>query len=256
MITADTQNAPDWVDLTTPNAQSAVAFYSQLLGWEMETTSTPMGDYHIAKEHGHEVAGLMEQGPELEGQPPVWTMYINVADVDETAGNVIAAGGAVLEPPFDIPDGRVAIAADPSGAMFGIIATPLEHSDQRWFSVSSGAVCWLELLTRDPSIAELFYSEVFSWKADTDDSTEPSYTIFRLDGDGVAGMMAMPDEVPAEAPSHWMVYFAVDDCEAAELTAIDLGGRVLRTTHEIDMGRFAVLEDREGAPFQIMEYRR
>lgn len=256
MITADTDNAPDWVDLTTPDVESAVAFYSQLLGWEMEKTATPMGDYHIAKEHGHDVAGLMAQSPELEGQPPVWTMYINVADVDETAKKVAEAGGAVLEPPFDIPDGRVAIAADPTGAMFGIIATPLEHSDQRWFSMTSGAVCWVELLTRDQVAAETFYSEAFSWKAESDDTAEPSYTIFRLDGDEVAGMMVMPDEVPAEAPSHWMAYFAVDDCEEAEQRAVSLGGRVLRTTHEIQLGRFALLEDREGAPFQIMEYRR
>lgn len=255
MITADTDNAPDWVDLTTPDATSAVDFYSQLLGWEIETTTTPMGDYHIAREHGHQIAGVMAQGPELASQPPMWTMYINVADVDETAGKVTGAGGRVLSPPFDIPDGRVAIIADPSGAMFGIIATPLEHSDQCWFSMSCGAVCWVELLTRDPLTAEPFYGEVFTWKAGTD-STVPPHTIFRLGGDQVAGMMAMPDEVPPEAPSHWMVYFAVDDCEAAERKAGDLGGRVLRTTHEIELGRFAVLEDREGAPFQVMEYRR
>ena len=256
MITADTDNAPDWVDLTTPDAASAVDFYSQLLGWEIETTKTPMGDYHIAKEHGHQVAGLMAQGSELAGQPPMWTMYINVADVDETAARATSAGGTVLSPPFDIPDGRVAIVADPSGAMFGIIATPLEHSDQRWFSMSGGAVCWVELLTRDRSKAEPFYSDVFSWKADTDDTTVPSYTIFRLNGEEVAGMMSMPEEVPPEAPSHWMVYFAVNDCEATEREVEDLGGRVLRPTQEIDLGRFAVLEDREGAPFQVMEYRK
>ena len=256
MITADTDNAPDWVDLTTPDADSAVDFYSRLLGWEVETTATPMGDYHIAKEHGHQVAGVMAQGPEQTGRPPMWTMYVNVADADATARKVTESGGRVLSQPFDIPDGRVAIVADPSDAMFGIIATPLEHSDQRWFSMSGGAVCWVELLTRDPAAVLPFYSEVFSWSSDTDQSHPRPYTIFRLDGDEVAGMMSMPDEVPAEAPSHWMVYFAVEDCEAAEQRAANLGGRVLRPTQEIELGRFAVLEDREGAPFQVMEYRR
>ncbi len=254
MITADTNNAPDWVDLTTPGVERAVEFYSALLGWDVEKTATPLGDYYIATERGHQVAGLMEQNQNIAG-PPTWTMYINVDDVDETATRVIGAGGALPAPPFDIPDGRVAIAADPTGAMFGIIGTPLAHSDKWWFSMESGAVCWVELLTHDPIKAEPFYTAVFSWKAERDDADMPSYTIFRLDGDDVAGMMSMPEEVPPEAPSHWMVYFSVEDCEVAEKAAVSHGGQVLRSTAEIPIGRFAVLEDPAGAPFQVMEYR-
>lgn len=255
MITADTNNAPDWVDLTTPDVASAVDFYSELLNWEVTKTPTPMGDYFIATQHGHQVAGLMAQSPDMEGTPPMWTMYINVDSVDQTTPKVEPAGGRVLAGPFDIPDGRVAIIADPSGAMFGIISTPLEHSDKRWFSVAEGAVCWVELLTRDPANAEGFYTDVFGWNAESSDSGTTRYTTFSLDGDQVAGMIMMPVEVPAEAPSHWMVYFAVDDCVAAEKKAEELGGHVLRATQKIEMGRFAVLEDPQSAPFQIMEFR-
>ena len=163
------------------------------------------------------------------------------------------AGGRVLTGPFDIPDGRVAVVSDPSGAVFGIISTPLEHADKRWFSVESGAVCWVELLTRDLDAAGPFYASVFGWDSETSHSQGTAYTTFGLDGDQVAGMMSMPAEVPAAAPSHWMVYFAVDDCEEAERKAESLGGRVLRTTADIPAGRFAVLEDPQSTPFQIME---
>ena len=253
MITADTNNAPDWVDLTTPDVESAVDFYSRLLDWEIEKTPTPMGDYYIAKQHGHQVAGLMAQSEELAGTPPMWTMYINVETVDETAAMVEPAGGRILSGPFDIPDGRVAVISDPTGAVFGIISTPLQHSDKWWFSVESGAVCWVELLTRDPARAEPFYQEVFGWKAETPDADGPAYTTFDLDGDQVAGMMSMPAEVPAGAPSQWMVYFAVEDCGAVEERVTELGGRVLRSTTEIQVGRFAVLEDPQSAAFQIMQ---
>jgi predicted enzyme related to lactoylglutathione lyase len=253
MITADTNNAPDWVDLNTPDVESAVEFYSRLLGWDVEKTATPMGDYFIARQHGHQVAGLMAQSDEMEDTPPMWTMYINVESVDITAAKVAPAGGRVLSGPFDIPDGRVAVVSDPSGAVFGIISTPLEHSDKRWFSVDSGAVCWVELLTRDPEGSEPFYASVFGWVAETSDSNGTAYTTFSLGGDQVAGMMSMPAEVPDGAPSHWMIYFAVEDCATAEQKAVELGGRVLRRTAEIEGGRFAVLEDPQSAPFQIME---
>lgn len=253
MITADTNNAPDWVDLATPDVEGAVDFYSTLLDWDIEKTPTPLGDYYIAKQHGHQVAGLMGQTDEMAGTPPMWTMYVNVDAVDETAPKVEPAEGKILSGPFDIPDGRVAVISDPTGAIFGIISTPLPHSDKRWFSVEGGAVCWVELLTRDPSKAEDFYKTVFGWDAVTSDAGGTAYTTYSLDGDQVAGMMLMPAEVPAGAPSHWMVYFAVDDCVAAEKRAEDLGGRVLRSTAEIEVGKFAVLEDPQSTSFQIME---
>ena len=253
MITADTNNAPDWVDLTTPDVESAVDFYSRLLDWEIEKTPTPIGDYYIAKQHGHQVAGLMAQSEEMAGRPPMWTMYINVESADVTAARVEPAGGRVLSGPFDIPDGRVAVISDPTGAVFGIISTPLQHSDKWWFSVESGAVCWVELLTRDPAGAEPFYSTVFGWTSETSDADGPAYTTFSLDADQVAGMMSMPAEVPPGAPSHWMIYFAVDDCAEAQKRAEELGGRVLRATAEIEVGKFAVLEDPQSAAFQIME---
>lgn len=253
MITADTNNAPDWVDLNTPDVEAAVDFYSRLLSWEIEKTPTPMGDYYIARQHGHQVAGLMAQTDDMARTPPMWTIYINVESADETASRVEPAGGRVLSGPFDIPDGRVAVVSDPSGAVLGIISTPLEHSDKKWFSVESGAVCWVELLTRDPEAAGPFYTKVFGWEAETSDAGAAAYSTFALEEEQIAGMMAMPAEVPAGAPSHWMVYFAVDNCDEAERTAEELGGRVLKSTAEIAAGKFAVLEDPQSAPFQIME---
>lgn len=252
MITADTNNAPDWVDLNTPELEAAMSFYSQLLDWELETTPSPMGDYVIARQHGNQVAGLMEREAGMENVPPMWTMYINVGDVDETTSRAREAGGEILEPPFDIPDGRIAVVADPTGALFGIIATPLEHSDQKWFSWQSGGVCWVELLTRDPSKAESFYTAAFGWKAETEDYEGTEYTTFELEGEDVAGMMRMPDEVPAAAPSHWAIYFAVDDCTVTEKRAAELGGQVLRPTTRMEAGEFAVLADPQGATFHIM----
>ena len=156
------------------------------------------------------------------------------------------------QPPFDIPgDARVAVVADPSGAMLALIAGP--RPDGTYLSGESGAVCWVELLTRGPEAAEGFYTAVFGWKAVTEVTAGTGYTMFKLDDQEVAGMMMMPEQVPAEAPAHWAVYFAVADCAVAERKAAELGGQVLHPTTDIEVGKFAVLADPQGATFQLLE---
>lgn len=252
MITAGTFGAPNWVDLATPDVEAATALYSCLFGWEIEKTASPMGDYFIGKIAGQQVAGMMEQTPDMSGMPAMWTTFFFVEDLDETVKRVEAAGGAILQKPFAIPDGRVAVAADPTGAMFGLITWPAPEGV--WLSREPGAVSWVETLTRDPAASEGFYTVVFDWKAETQDTGVTRYTTFMLDGDPVAGMMVMPDTVPADAPAHWSVYFTVAECEPVVKLAMELGAEVLTPIMEIEIGRFAVLEDPQGAVFELMEY--
>jgi predicted enzyme related to lactoylglutathione lyase len=68
-------------------------------------------------------------------------------------------------------------------------------------------------------------------------------------------MMSMPAEVPAEAPAHWAVYFAVGDCSASAAKTVELGGSILHPAQATAIGSFAVLEDPQGAVFQLMDYR-
>jgi uncharacterized protein len=252
---ASVYGAPSWVDLATPDVEVAMRFYRDLLGWTFERHETPMtpgGDYYVAKAGDVEVGGMMTAGPEQQ-EAPMWTVFLNVADVDETIETVAQAGGAVLEPAFDIPDARIAVVADPTGGMFAL-SSGLQPSGA-WLSNTPGSACWVELLTRDPATAESFYAAVFGWKADTQAYEGTRYTTFTLDGELVAGAMAMPVEVPPEAPAaFWSVYFTVTDCEAAVERATALGGTLERPTTEIGTGdKFAVVSDPTGATFQLMQ---
>jgi hypothetical protein len=65
--------------------------------------------------------------------------------------------------------------------------------------------------------------------------------------------MAMPPQVPAEAPSHWLVYFAVADIDRAVAATAKLGGAVAQPPMDIEPGRFAILEDPRGAVFAVCE---
>jgi len=113
-----------WHELMTRDAEQAGAFYKALLGWEMTVSPLPEhGGYILFKRDGREHAGMMAmQGPEFEGVPASWMIYIQVEDCDKAAEAVAANGGTVMRPPFDIPEaGRIAVVADPGGAVFGIM---------------------------------------------------------------------------------------------------------------------------------------
>jgi uncharacterized protein len=254
MVGASTHGTPTWVDLSTPDVQAAADFYARMLGWTIDKHTSPVGDYYLGTVSGHEVGGMMAAPPEVSGLPAAWTVLFDVADVDATVAAVEEAGGSILEQPFDLPDARIAIVADCTGAMFGVVshATPTGP----WLSSAPGAVCWVELLTRDPEAAIGFYASVFGWHASTESYGDVSYTTFTLDGELVAGAMMMPGEVPVELSAVWSVYFAVEDCDAGERRAKELGGQVIKPTTQVGEGRFAVLEDPQGGTFQLMDQRR
>ncbi len=251
MVTAMTFNAPNWTDLSTPDVDASIEFYRDLLGWEFTTETTDMGDYHVATVDGQQVCGMMKQPTEMEGAPASWTVFFHVEDIDATVEAAGAAGGRVLEPPFEIPGGaRVSVVSDPTGAMFALISGG-PAPEGMWYSMVPGAVCWTEMLTRDPEASANFYHEIFGWETAADES---GYTTFLLNGEGIAGLLPMPDGVPAAAPAHWSVYFTVESCELTERAAVDLGGGVLVEATEVEIGHFAVLEDPAGAKFEIMDF--
>lgn len=249
MITARTLDVPGWVDLATDDPTAAIDFYAALLGWEVETSHTPMGEYHIGTVDGMHVGGVMAMPPGEEA-PPAWTMFVNVADVADTLRRVTSAGGSVLDGPIPIPNGEVGVVADPTGAMFGVISYVDPPPELAWRSAHRGGVGWLDLLTWDPSVAQPFYTEVFGWEPHWEDG---AMTTFTLGGAPVCGMLPMPDDVPDGVPSQWSVHFVVDDCEAAQARAVELGGAVVSSGVEDGIGVIAILADPRGATFEVME---
>jgi hypothetical protein len=110
-----------WNALMTTDVERAKAFYGATVGWTFKTMAMPEGDYTLAHIGGAPVAGLMEMGAMVPpGTPPHWFAYLEVDDVDQRVAEVAAHGGRVLPPPFDIEGvGRIAILADPTGAVMG-----------------------------------------------------------------------------------------------------------------------------------------
>ena len=65
-------------------------------------------------------------------------------------------------------------------------------------------------------------------------------------------MMAMPAEVPAEVPAHWLAYFGTADCDATVAAATGRRSHAVVGPIDIPAGRFAVLADPAGAMFAVI----
>lgn len=243
---------PCWTDLSTTDVAGAEQFYGELLGWNVRHTETPMGAYLIGMVGDHEVAGMMARPPETAGAPSTWTVYCRVDDIDAVVAHAAVAGGSVLQAPFDVPGGnRVAMIADPTGAVLGLMSGPVLLDST---SMQPGAIGWYELMTRDPIRAQRFYADLLGWDSATDDAGDIEYTVFSVGDQHVAGMIATPPDIDDGVPDSWSIYFAVADCAACEAKARDLGGQVLKSSTPTPMGPFAVIADPRGAVFQIAEF--
>jgi hypothetical protein len=120
-----TQGAFSWNELMTSDPEAALAFYTALLGWNMQKMPMPGGDYHVVRVGETSVGGVMAMPPEAKagGMPPCWGSYVTVSDVDATARRAVELGGKVVHGPQDIPGvGRMAVIIDPQGAALNVIA--------------------------------------------------------------------------------------------------------------------------------------
>ena len=98
----------------------------------MDWTDRHCRVFHRLLSDGREIASLYRIGEtaRARGMRPHWTSYIHVPSVDAAAARAELAGGTVLVRPFDIGAPgvrritRIALIADPDGAVFGLWDTP------------------------------------------------------------------------------------------------------------------------------------
>lgn len=243
---------PSWADLSTPDADESASFYEALFGWEAKDPpgdADDHGGYRLFLKDGKQVAGLMKI--QQEGQPPSWSTYISVSDADEVADKVKDAGGEVYVEPMDVMDlGRMAFFADPTGGAFGVWQAK-EHKGSEMVS-EPGAPAWHQVNTRDPDKAGEFYKAVFGWDSERIDTGGADYWEWQLDGKSVGGMFRMGDDFPDDVPAHWIVYFGVEDADAATEKAKEGGATVRAEPFDNEAGRMAVLTDPHGAAFALI----
>lgn len=118
----DAAGAPVWHQFTTRDYDKALRFYRTVFGWETQVESdTDDFRYTTASFGGEQRLGVMDGGAILsDGVPGDWTVFFGADDVDATLDVIVANGGTVTRPAEDTPYGRLAAAADPTGAAFNL----------------------------------------------------------------------------------------------------------------------------------------
>jgi predicted enzyme related to lactoylglutathione lyase len=120
-----------------------------------------------------------------------------------------------------------------------------------------GMFCWADLSTSDTKSETKFYSELFGWKTeDFPMGGGANYTMARTGGKDAAGITPQRPEEKG-MPTHWNVYFSVDNVDEATKKAASLGGKVVTQPFDVmEAGRMSVIQDPSGAYFELWQSKR
>ena len=119
-----------WVDLSTPDPETAARFYSQLFGWKLEKgQNDPSGYLHI--KNGEEFIGGVQPVQHRDpNTPPHWLPYFETGNCDTTTATARQLGAKAYVDPTTMENvGRWSVLADPQGAVFAAFqAIPHEQT--------------------------------------------------------------------------------------------------------------------------------
>ncbi|MFN8710443.1 MAG: VOC family protein [Planctomyces sp.] len=245
-----------WAELVAHDVQSAIAFYTNALGWTLTDLNNSVSDDmpHFQFEFaGDPVAGVIQLPENLKKErlPGVWNTYVCVDDLSGSLEDAVAAGAEVVCPITNAGEhGQVAFIRDPAGGVIGLWQSGSHGGSS--LRGDPGSVCWNELATRDAAGVKDFYGNLFHWTFEENPLSVTPYLIIRsAAGEQIGGIMQMTAEW-GDMPSHWSVYFHVDAVDAVTAHVQQLNGRMVVAPFNTPVGRIAVLADNQGAAFNII----
>jgi uncharacterized protein len=241
-----------WYELITTDMASAKAFYSEVVGWDVQDASTPDLTYSLFTAGKASVSGLMDLPEDARkmGAMARWVGYVGVADLDVTADRIRRLGGAVYVPPTNTNIGRISVVADPQTATLALVKGLKLGQRPSTEPGKPGRIGWHELLAADRDKAFAFYSALFGWqKAHAEIGPADTYQLFAAGGRTIGGMYTKPatDQVP-----FWLYYFNIGDIDAAAARVKNGGGQVFEGPLELPDGSWiARCRDPQGAAFAL-----
>ena len=239
-----TPGKPCWFELAADDVGAAKSFYDAVLGWDFAEVEGA----HRALVNKKVVSAIVEGGKKY---PPGWTMFLATDDLRRTADAVVAAGGKMIEPPRKTSIGARAIAAEPTGGVFGLWQHGSFYGSE--LRDAPGAVCWAEMASRDSAKAAAFFNAVFDIVV-----KRPfpgfDYVQMRVEDMETAGILGLTIEGrPNQGVQAWLIYFQVDVTDDAVKAATARGGQVVNPADDTPFGRMAIIADPSGARFAVIE---
>lgn len=245
---------PIWYELLTDDIDRARAFYVAVCGWTIARppTAPPGADSYemIGRADGGFAGGALPltAGMMAGGARPGWLGYFAVEDIDAAVARLIALGGSVHMPPFDIPGaGRAAMVADPQGNPFYLMRGASDETSDVYAEQSAPGRCgWNELMTTDLDAALAFYRDLLGMDVNERMDMGPAYGPYCFLDVGAKRVGAARRGEPAG----WRFYFHVADIDAAKAAVEANGGTVLFGPQDVPGGQqIIVATDPSGAQF-------
>ena len=235
-----------WFEHMSPDMEKAQAFYQELFGWS--TQPVPMGDtpYPMIHNRGQGIGGYRKAAPTA---PTHWICFISVPDVDARFDAIKAAGCRTMQAPAEYGPGRIAAAADPTGAAFAMWKGV--EGDRSDAPAGIGDWHWTELWTTDDKKALAFYQGMFDYGVQSMNVPGGGvYHILTVGGVPRAGVM----KTSGPGRSSWLPYVSVADCDATLAKALSLGSKQVMGAIDMEkVGRFAIVSDPLGAPIGFIK---
>jgi predicted enzyme related to lactoylglutathione lyase len=258
------QTAFIWYELMTTDADAAGRFYNAVVGWNFSGQAPPEQsggiDYrHIGRSDGGGAGGVLKLSDDMVagGARPAWLGYLQSADVDATVAAIVAEGGKVLMPAFDMPVGRIAMVTDPQGTPVYVMKPipPAGQPDAKsdvFDTDTPQHVRWNELMSADPDASVAFYRKHFGivQEGEMPMGELGAYRFIQSNGEAIGAIMGL---MPGAPGSVWTFYIGVDDIDRAAAAVRENGGEVIIEPMEIPGGEFSCNGvDPQGAYFGLV----
>ena len=253
MSNADIRGRFVWHELMTTDTKAAGAFYSKVTAWRTQPWDKDPS-YSLWVSGKGPFGGLRTLPDAARATGAHWLPYIGTPDVDATLQTAQRLGARVTMGATDIPDaGRMAVLADPQGAVFALYSTPAGSQSGGGSSSSMPQeFSWHELTTSDTAGALRFYGELFGWEEVGKHDMGPMgvYHLVGVHGVQSIGMFKTPPDKPM--PTQWMCYAHVADVDKSANAAKAAGGKLMHGPMEVPGGTWiAQLADPQGAAFAV-----
>jgi len=110
-----------WADLSTPDQAAASSFYHKVFGWKIEAGEHDTSGYLHIQNGEQMIGGIPPAAHRNPHAPPHWLLYFLVESCDASAAKAKELGAKLhLEPMTMEGVGRMAVVADPQGAVFAL----------------------------------------------------------------------------------------------------------------------------------------
>ncbi|MCA9869335.1 MAG: VOC family protein [Caldilineae bacterium] len=242
---------PTWIDLATPDAEGARAFYKAVFGWDYDIGGPEYGGYTTARVGQNQVAGIGGNVmPDGSTVPVTWSVYFASENAEADVASAVELGAKVLLPPMAVgPFGTMANLVDPGGAVFSYWQAGTHIGAE--VMDEPGSVTWFELCAVDVKQSRDFYAALLGTPAEPLPG-DMEYYAFKH-GDAMLGGVMQIAPSWGDFQPQWVVYFAVANADETVAAVVKNGGKALSTIDDTPYGRMAAVADPFGAYFKVLQ---